>query len=947
MQDVDGDGIYTFSTKDIPAGSYEVKAALNEGWDESYGAGGGGANLPFTVPSDGALVVFSFDTSTNELTVGGELPKGDLSLAQAYWLSDDVIAWDVPGDAVVSIHHADEGGLGLSASGVTGGEAIELVRVGSVGGEEAEKFRHLSGLPAFRLPAGDRTLIDDILRGQFVLSAVDASGEPLDATAIQAPGVLDDLYGNDEALGVSFDGGAPTLRVWAPTAHNVRLHLFDGPTGGTAQVIDMERDDATGNWSAEGSAGWEGRYYLYEVEVFARSTGRVETNLVTDPYSVSLSMDSLRSQILDLSDPATKPAGWDGMRKARLRSPEDISVYELHVRDFSISDESVPEAERGTFEAFANLSSTGMKHLRSLSRAGLSHVHLLPAFDCATIPEDRSTHKTPGDLSGFASDSTAQQEAIDAIRDEDGFNWCYDPYHYTVPEGSYTAEPDGAARVKAFREMVAGLDRVGLRVVMDVVYNHTSGSGQGSTSVLDRIVPDYYHRLNGDGFIETSSCCANTATEHDMMEKLMVDSLETWAKEYKVDGFRFDLMGHHTRGNILKAKERLQSLTMAEDGVHGPAIYLYGEGWNFGEVANDARFTQAAQNNMGEGTGVGTFNDRLRDAVRGGGPFDQGADHVRRQGFANGLYTAPNFLRSGSEDERRELLFFTDWVRLGLAGSLEDYSFETSDGQVKTGAEIDYFGSPGAGYTSDPQEIINYVAAHDNETLFDINAYKLPRDVSQEDRVRAQIVATSTVLLAQGIPFIHAGQEILRSKSMDRNSYNSGDWFNHLGLDGTDNGWGRGLPPRGDNEANWDEQGALLRNPELAMPKELIALSQAMTEEFLAIRSQHRLFRLTTGEQVKANLHFYNTGPEQIPGLVVMGLGPDRDAPEIVVLFNADDQAVSFEMPGHFRLHPRQKASADPVTRLADHDRQSFAVPARTTSVFLANGKSGRRVGRR
>ncbi len=207
-----------------------------------------------------------------------------------------------------------------------------------------------------------------------------------------------------------------------------------------------------------------------------------------------------------------------------------------------------------------------------------------------------------------------------AVRDRDGFNWGYDPYHYTVPEGSYSTDPSGSARIREFREMVQALNTAGLRVVMDVVYNHTHASGQNDKSVLDKVVPGYYHRLNAEGAVEKSTCCANTASEHVMMEKLMVDSLRTWATAYKVDGFRFDLMGHHMVANMLKVRERLSALTLDRDGVDGSKIYLYGEGWDFGEVAYGARGLNATQANLA-GTGIGTFNDRMRDAVRGGSAF--------------------------------------------------------------------------------------------------------------------------------------------------------------------------------------------------------------------------------------------------------------------------------------------------------------------------------------
>ena len=601
-----------------------------------------------------------------------------------------------------------------------------------------------------------------MLKGQVAVSVL-VGGEVLDAASIQIPGVLDDLFQFEGTLGPSFTGEAPTLTLWAPTARSVSLLLFDDASPGSEPTSIAMREGA-GTWSVRGDASWSGKYYLYEVEVFAPSTGQIEINLVTDPYSVSLSANSARSQLIDLSDPRWAPRGWVSSRAPDLRVMEDIVLYELHVRDFSWwSDPAVPEPLRGTFQAFAEKNSYGMRHLRSLAWAGLSHVHLLPSFDVATITERRQDQLEPsGDLGAFPPDSTEQQAAIAAVEDDDGFNWGYDPWHYTVPEGSYSNDPDGPARIREFREMVKALHDTGLRVVMDVVYNHTNAAGQNAKSVLDRIVPGYYHRLNGDGQVEMSSCCPNTASEHAMMEKLMVDSLLTWARDYKVDGFRFDLMGHHSKANLLKVRAALDSLTLAEDGVDGSKIYIYGEGWNFGEVANNARFEQATQANMA-GTGIGTFNDRIRDAVRGGGPFSG----LQVQGFATGLFFDPNATDQGSPGSQEELLaLHGDQIRVSLAGNLKDYAMVDRFGNPVTGQQIDYNGQQ-AGYTQDPREIINYAAAHDNETFFDALQLKVPLETSLEDRVRVQNLANSLVAFGQGIPFFHAGQEMLRSKSLD------------------------------------------------------------------------------------------------------------------------------------------------------------------------------------
>ena len=666
----------------------------------------------------------------------------------------------------------------------------------------------------------------------------------------------------------------PTLRVWAPTATSVKLHLFDDSNPATTDTVyTMTDDPATGVWSVTGAAGWYGKYYLYEVDVFVRSTGKVETNLVTDPYSVSLSRNSQRSQIVDLADATYKPAGWDGLVKPRLDAPEDIVLYELHVRDFSANDPTVPTVLKGTFKAFTLPLSAGSLHLRSLALAGLTHVHLLPAFDISSIDEDKSHWRQPaGDLSSFPADSQEQQSRVLAVAGNDPFNWGYDPFHYTVPEGSYSTNPDGPTRILEFRQMVKALGDSGLRTVMDVVYNHTSAAGQNDHSVLDRIVPGYYHRLNGDGNIETSTCCQNTASEFNMMEKLLIDSVVTWARQYKVDGFRFDLMGHHMKRNLVKLRSTLDALTLAADGVDGTKIYLYGEGWNFGEVANNARGVNATQGNMA-GTGVGTFSDRIRDGARGGGPFSG----LQEQGFLTGLCYSPNghdpnAINQGSPaDQLAKLLQKTDWIRTGLAGSLADYQLVDRTGNLVAARQIDYNGQP-AGYTADPQEAISYIEAHDNDTLWDaIQAKASPAD-NLADRVRMQNLGISLLGFGQGIPFYHAGVELLRSKSMDRNSYNSGDWFNKLDFTYNSNNWGVGLPPAPDNQTNWPIQGPLLANPALKAGRPQILAAYTHFLETVAIRKSTGLFRLRTAADVENRLHYLQHRPEPDPGA-------DRDEP--------------------------------------------------------------------
>jgi pullulanase len=954
LQDVDGDGIYTFTTNLLPAGTYEVKAALREGWDENYGENGvpNGSNITFTVPSDGAEVFFRFDGATNVLKVQDGAPKGDLAKRKAHWVSADTLAWglDQPDLATrVRLHFDPAGALTLTPAGVEGGESVELTRdpAGLPAGVSA-KFPHLASFAAYKIGAADLAKAHGALGGRLAVSANNAAGGLVDATGVQFAGVLDDLYAYDGPLGVTWQGASPSLRVWAPTARSVKVHLFGGPTSGESAALPMTRD-AFGTWSVQGDPSWARAYYLYEIEVYVHGTSQVEHNFVTDPYSVALSANGGRSQIVNLDDADLKPAGWAALAKPRLDAPEDAVLYELHVRDFSASDPAVPEPLRGTFAAFGVKSSYGMRHLRGLAKAGLTHVHLLPVFDFATVEERRELQLEPeGDLSLLPPDSPEQQARVAAVRDQDGFNWGYDPAHYGAPEGGYATDPDGPGRTREFRTMVKSLSEVGLRVVMDVVYNHTTAAGQDPKSVLDRVVPGYYHRLNFEGAIETSTCCQNTATEHKMMERLMVDTLVTWARDYKVDGFRFDLMGHHMKSNVVKARDALAALRPETDGVDGSKIYLYGEGWDFGEVAGNARGVNATQHNM-PGTGVGTFSDRLRDAARGGNPFNG----LREQGLATGLYTDPNGFDQGG-DAREKLLRLSDHVRLGLAGNLAEYEFVDRFGNLVKGRDIDYNGQP-AGYALDPQEVITYVSAHDNETLFDAVQAKAPASASLADRVRMHNLGISLVGVGQGMPFFHAGDELLRSKSLDRNSYNSGDWFNSLDFTYASNGWGRGLPPSDDNSANWPIMAPLLADPDLAAGHDEIVGALEHFRETLRVRKSTPLLRLRTGDDVKSRVTFYNVGPEQRPGLIAMAVGDragelDTANARVLVLVNTDVAAAQFRddalAASPWRLHPVLAASYDATTRASSFDPATgtFSVPGRTTAVFLLKRTAGHQV---
>ncbi|MFJ9419266.1 pullulanase-type alpha-1,6-glucosidase [Streptomyces sp. NPDC101227] len=812
---------------------------------------------------------------------------------------------------------------------------------------ERAAYPHLKDFPAFTVDPRDRGLARNALRNRLIATQQRASDAAPATTGVQIPGVLDDLYAQHAqhaALGPTFDSRhRPTLSVWAPTARTVALEL-DGRT------VPMHRDDATGVWRAQGSQAWTGKPYRYVVRVWAPSVGKTVTNKVTDPYSTALTADSARSLVVDLADPRLAPKGWAQLKKPVAVPLRRARIQELHIRDFSVEDRT--SHHPGQYLAFTDTRSDGMRHLKSLAAAGTSYVHLLPAFDGATIPERRADQQQPDcNLTTLPADSDRQQECVGKTAAHDAYNWGYDPLHYTVPEGSYASDPGSASgssaksgprRTLEFRRMVQGLNGAGLRTVMDVVYNHTAASGQDPKSVLDRIVPGYYHRLLDDGSVATSTCCSGTAPEHTMMGKLVVDSVVTWAKRYKIDGFRFDLMGHHPKANILAVRKALDALTPARDGVDGKAIILYGEGWDFGEAAGDARFVQATQRNMA-GTGIATFSDRARDAVRGGSPFD--AD-PRVQGFASGLFTDPNSSPSNGDAaaQRARLLHYQDLIKLGLTGNLADYAFTDTTGRRVKGSQVDYNGAP-AGYAAAPGDALAYADAHDNETLYDALAYKLPPATPAADRGRMQVIALATAALSQGPALSQAGTDLLRSKSLDRNSFDSGDWFNALhwnctGDAGPGNGFGRGLPPAADNKDKWPYARPLLADPALRPDCGTMTATSAAYRDLLRIHATEPAFALPTTADVQSALSFPLSGTHETPGVITMHLG------HLVVIFNATPHRQTQQLPTTagtpYTLHPRQAHGSDPVVKSASYQPSSgtFTVPPRTVAVFT--GPTGR-----
>ena len=889
----------------------------------------------------------------------------------------------------------------LGADGMPGPASTPLRIIGNLPNEVLATHPHLEGYIA--LSATDATgapLLDDdavatALTGQVAIAqyvglpdpteTADISGARLDAfTGVQTAILLDHLYAEAATraeLGVTFHDGRPSFALWAPTAQAVTLLTWEtgDPLGSVPEVPgpprrtpairsgdgrwvvanrpDSPADTTTSNPGSEPGTSrpdapiTAGCQYLWEVRVYVPSTRRVETNIVTDPYSTALTTDSTRSVAVDLADPHLAPERWAATRAPAVRNDSARSIYELHLRDFSAADGTVPPELRGTYRAFTVAGSAGVRHLAELARAGMNTIHLLPTFDIATIPEHRGSQRSPSIPAGAHPASADQQAAIAEVADDDAYNWGYDPLHWGAPEGSYATEghQDGGARVVEFREMVGALHDLGLQVVLDQVYNHTAACGQDPRSVLDRVVPGYYHRLDAVGRVTSSTCCANTATENALCARLMVDSVVRWARWYRVDGFRFDLMGHHPRAVMERVRAALDELTLEADGVDGRSIYLYGEGWNFGEVAGNALFVQATQGQL-DGTGIGAFNDRLRDAVHGGGAFDP--DHRVFQGFGTGLLTQPSGLdHRGWNDQSADLAHRTDLVRLGLAGNLKDYVMTVSDGTVRRGIDLIHNGAPAA-FASHPQENVNYVDAHDNETLYDLLAYKLPQGMPVAERVRMNTVCLATVTLAQSPAFWSAGTELLRSKSLDRDSYNSGDWFNAIDFSGQFNGFGRGLPPASRNESSWAIQGPLLQDDWLRPSPEEIAAARSQALDLLRLRASTPLFSLGSTRLIQDKLTFPGAGFGAPAGVIVMliddtrgGHDVDPELDAVLVVINASGQTLTQPLPElvgrDFRLSPIQAEGADEVVRRTGFDRASgtISVPARTVAVLVQQSR--------
>ena len=515
-------------------------------------------------------------------------------------------------------------------------------------------------------------------------------------------------------LGLTYTPQYSDLKIWSPVAQEVTLRFYKTGTPSTdnadlIETVKMTKGDK-GVWTHHAEGNRAGQFYTVQVTT---TEGKTMKEAV-DIYAKAVGMNGLRAAVID---PKTaNPKGWDSDKSPVLKHPTDAILYELHVRDASIAANSgiknkgkfIGLAEKKTVFTEGGKITTGLDHIKEL---GVTHVHLLPSYDFYTVDESK------------IGDPTYKK-----------YNWGYDPLNYNVPEGSYSTNArDPAVRIREFKTMVQAMHKGGLRVVMDVVYNHTMF---GEESYFHQIVPNYYHRQTADGKFSNGSGCGNeTASDRPMMRKYMIESLENWVKEYHIDGFRFDLMGLHDIETMNAISKRLHEIK--------PDIILYGEGWTAGDspLAENKRSLKQTISKLDR---VAAFSDDMRDGLKGW-VFD-----AKDKGFVSG--------RPDMEET----------VKLGIVAA-------TKHPQVAYD-KARWTKEP---WATEPYHCVNYVECHDNHTLWDRFTNSNPQN-TEGDKIKMDKLAIATVLTSQGIPFIHAGMEFLRTKNGEENSFDKPDEINQI-----------------------------------------------------------------------------------------------------------------------------------------------------------------------
>ena len=606
-------------------------------------------------------------------------------------------------------------------------------------------------------------------------------------------------------LGLIYSKKNSSFRIWSPSAKEAQLVLYkDGENGQPFKTIDLTKD-INGTWYTTLTGDWKGKFYVFRVMINSKWN-----NEMPDPYAKAVGINGKRAMVIDLKD--TDPQEWANDKSpafSKHNNPVDAVIYELHVRDASI-DENSGIHHKGKFLGLAELGThskeeltTGLSHLKEL---GVTHIHLLPFFDYASVDESKPDHQ---------------------------YNWGYDPLNYNVPEGSYSTNPyDGITRIKELKQMIETFHKNGLRVIFDAVYNHTALTEKSN---FNQLVPGYYYRHKQDGEFSNATGCNNeTASEMPMMRKFMIESILYWAKEYHIDGFRFDLMGVHDIETMNIISKELHKIK--------PDIILYGEGWTAGDSPLPDSL-RALKKNAWELNGIAVFSDDIRDGIKGS------VFNAKDRGFVSG--------KLGMEES----------VKFGIVAACDHPQIDyTKDNYSK---------HP---YAAAPGNVVTYCECHDNNTLWDKLALSMP-GAGVEDRKAMQQLALTIVLTSQGIPFLHAGTEFLRSKNGVENSYKSGDDINGI---------------------KW------------SLKKENIDVTNYV-KQLIKIRKEHPAFRMTTAKQVAENILFDQHVHERTIAYTINGAALEDKWKTIFIAFNGSDATKDFSLPdGHWKMAIETGAVIEP-----------------------------------
>ena len=738
--------------------------------------------------------------------------------ASAHWVNASTLLWS-PADGVTKVEllFSPNASINAGLQGITG--TFETIALTSGTNPQPAFNKQLHSLKAWSLPSGAVAKAKDLARGQLIAIGRNAQNEAVQGTLVQFPGALDALYAAEasaKTLGVTYTSGVPSLAVWAPTAlkdPGVSVNIYDA-AGTKLETRPMTLDEASGVWSVTGDASWDRKFYTISLNVYSYATNSIVTNEVTDPYSVSLATDSVRSQFVNLNDADLKPAGWDSLAAPALAAPEDIVLYELHIRDFSIADSSVPAEHRGKYTAFDVPGTAGRQHLQQLATAGLTHVHVLPAFDFATVrenPADRVELDDP--VTKLCAKNTAAAEPVRLRRGQD------DPPGDAGRGRSQPARPAAADhRVDARpRRFQLGLRPAALRRARGQLRDQRERRGTHPRVPPHGQGPERDRPAHGHGRgLQPHQCLRPESARDARPPRAGVLPPARRQHRQRLQGFLLRRHGSRVRDDGKADGRHRRHLGARLQGVGLPLRH------------HDVPPAGVDAEVPGRGRGRGSLRVHLRRGLelrrRPGrqalhdGPPGQPGRHGHRQ--LQRPHPRPGARRRAVRQRRQPRAEPGLHLRLvlraecrqqrqrgrapgadrglgqhpGLAGwRPRELPVHGCRGAVTTGADVDYRGQK-SGYTKDPQEAINYISKHDNETIWDISQYKHATGTALAERVRADNVGMSVIMLAQGIPFLQAGTEILRSKSMDRNSYDSGDWYNEIDWTLATSKWNQGLP---------------------------------------------------------------------------------------------------------------------------------------------------------